>query len=187
MISVTDLRAGVAFLLDGQPYQVIKYKHSKIGRGTANVKVRVKNLGTFAVVEKTFMSGARVEEISVRRRKMQYLYEDQGDFCFMDPSSFEQITIEKEAIGEGARFLKEGGRVQVLFWAEKPLSVELPVSLSFEVLETDPGVKGDSASNIWKEAVLSNKVKIKVPLFIKSGDQVRVDTRTGEYLERAKE
>ena len=184
MISVTELRAGTNFLLDGQPYQVVKYTHSKIGRGTANIKVRVKNLGSGAVLEKTFTSGAKVEPIEVERKRMQYLYREGEMFYFMDPASFEQSEIDAKTLKEQGKYLKEGSQVNILYSRSKPLSLELPISLVFKVEKTDPGIKGDSATNIWKEAVLENKMAVKVPLFIKAGDLVKVDTRTGEYLSR---
>lgn len=187
MISATELRAGATFLLDGQPFLVLKYEHSKIGRGTANIKIKARNLKHGSVVEKTFISGAKVEPIETQKRKMQYLYGEGEDYYFMEPRSFEQISIERKVLGNQVKFLKEGEEVYILFWKEKPLSVDLPASLVFEVAGADPGVRGNSATNIWKEAELVNGMKIKVPLFIKKGDWVKVDTRTGEYLERAKD
>jgi elongation factor P len=184
MISVTELRAGTTFLLDGQPYLVLKYEHSKIGRGTANIKVRVRSLLTGSVLEKTFISGAKVEPISVQKRKMQFLYQDGDSFYFMDSQSFDQVSIEVKILGSQARFLKEGEAVGLLFWEDRPLLLELPASLVFKVIKTGPGVKGDSATNIWKEAILENGIKLRVPLFIKEGDLVKIDTRSGEYLER---
>jgi len=186
MISVTELKNGTYFLLEGKPCLVLKYEHSKIGRGSANIKLRLRNLVTGAVIDKTFISGAKVEPVVVLRQKMQYLYADEAVFYFMDSSSFEQISISKETAGDQAKFLKEGEEVHVSFWGKKPLSIELPASLIFRIKEAEPGVKGDSATNVWKEAVLENGLKIKVPLFIKQGEMVKVDTRTGEYLERAK-
>lgn len=186
MISVTELRAGATFLDDNQPYQVIKYEHTKMGRGTANIKVKSRNLLTGAVVEKSFLSGNRVEPIEIRRRKMQYLYQDDTVFYFMDPKTFEQVTIDKKILADQADYLKEGLEVIVLFWEDRPLNLELPMAMTFTIADTEPGVRGDSAANIWKEAVLDNGLKVKVPLFIKTGEKIRVDTRSGEYLERVK-
>ena len=186
MISVTDLRAGTTFVLDNQPFQVIKYEHSKIGRGTANIKIKARNLNTGAIVDKTFISGAKIEPISTRKIKMQYLYQEGGDFYFMDPKTFEQTSVEGKSLGEQKQFLKEGEEVYILFWDKKALGLDLPPSLVFKVKKTDPGVKGNSATNIWKSATLENGVNIKVPLFIKEGEMIKVDTRTSEYLERAK-
>ncbi|MFC1790018.1 elongation factor P [Patescibacteria group bacterium] len=187
MISVTELKNGAYFLLDGQPYQVIKYSHTKMGRGTANIKVKIKNLITSSVVEKNFISGARVEPISVSRKRMVYLYAEGENFVFMDPRTYEQVPLEKKTLGEQGLFLKEQMEVNLQFWEDKPLALELPVTLRMAIDQTEPGVKGNSATNIWKEATLENGVKIKVPLFVQKGERVKVDTRTGEYISRGKD
>lgn len=186
MISVTELRAGRTFEEDGEPFVVLKYEHLKMGRGTANIKVKVRNLKTGTVIEKTYISGARVQEISTVKRKLQYLYKDEENFYFMDPKTFEQFEISRDLISDQAPFLREQAMVDVLFWSEKPLSIELPPKMEFEVKETGPGVKGNSATNIFKPATLENGLKLKVPLFINQGDKILVDTRTGEYVERVK-
>lgn len=186
MISVTELRAGTTFLLNSHPHQVLKYSHVKLGRSKANVKVKVKDLKTGAVFKKTFISGAKVEPVAIQKKKMQYLYQEGGLFYFMDPQNFEQISIEEKILGDQSQFLKEGKEINILFWRAEPLLVELPASLAFRVAKTSPGVRGDSATNIFKGAILASGKKIKVPLFIKEGDWVRVDTRSGEYLERVK-
>ncbi len=193
MISVTELRSGRTFEENGEPFVVLKYEHLKMGRGTANIKVKVRNLKTGAVLEKTFISGAKVSEISTVKRKLQYLYCGatssaycKDNFYFMDPKTFEQLEIPRDLISDQAPFLREQAMVDVLFWSEKPLSIELPPKMEFEVKETGPGVKGDSATNIFKPAVLDNGLKIKIPLFINQGERILVDTRTGEYVERVK-
>lgn len=186
MIPVTDLRAGTTFLLDGQPWVVLKYEHIKMGRGGATIKVRAANLASGAVVDKTFSSGSTVESISTQKRHLQFLYSDLAGARFMDPRSYEQVEMAAGVLGAQANFLKEGIEVDVVFWGEKPLSVELPAKVTLEVAEAEPGVKGDSASNMYKGATLENGLQVKVPLFIKSGDKVSVDTRTGEYIERVK-
>lgn len=194
MISVTQLRADMTFEIDGKPYVVLKYEHTKMGRGTATIKVRARNLLTGTILEKSFISGARVEEINTVKRKLQYLYQTGEEFTFMDPKTFEQIEMRGEILGEQSKFLSEGIVVDVLFWPfdstgskeDIPLSVELPPKMEFTVTETGPGVKGDSATNIYKSATLSNGLVIKVPLFIKEGEKILVDTRNGEYMERVK-
>jgi elongation factor P len=185
MISVTELRSGKTFRDGGRPFLVLDYKHSKLGRGKANIRVKVRDLQTGAILEKTFISGARVEPIETQKKPRQYLYREGESFVFMDPVSFEQNIIPTKTLGEQAKLLKEGQDVSVLFWEEKPLLVELPVSLVFVIKETGPGVKGDTATRSFKPATLENGVVVKVPLFIKAGDKIKVDTRTGEYLERA--
>lgn len=186
MISATELRAGRTFQEDGQPYLVLKYEHTKMGRGTANIKVKVKNLKTGSVTEKTFISGARVEEILTQKKKLQYLYSDQSSYYFIEPKSFEQFTIPVKLLREQVDFLKEGIEVNILFVEEEPVSVELAPKMKFKIKETGPGVKGNSATNIFKPATLDNGMKIKVPLFIKTGEKIWVDTRTGEYVERVR-
>ena len=198
MIDVTNLRSGTTFQLDGIPYLVLKYTHTKMGRGTANVRLQARNLKTGAIEEKTFMSGGRVEEAPTFKRQMQYLYSarkqgtssaysDSDVAVFMDPTNFEQIEIPQRIIKEQIRFLKDGEMVDILFWNQIPLSIELPPKVKLLVRETGPGVKGNSATNIWKPATLENGLVVKVPLFVEVGDKIVVDTRTGEYVERAKE
>lgn len=186
MINATELKAGVAFLQYGKPYQVIKYSLIKMGRGGAVVKVTARNLENGATEEKSLSSNVAVEEVSTSKKKLQYLFKDTSSVTFMDPKSFEQVEIPLSVLADSSSYLKEGESVDVLFWDEKPLSVILPPNIILGVLECDPGVKGNSATNIFKPAVLDNGLNLKVPLFIKVGDKIRVDTRTGEYLERTK-
>ena len=186
MIGVQDIRAGTAFLLDGQPYVGLKYEHIKMGRGSATIKVKAKNLVTGAIVDKSFVNSARVEEIAMVRRPMQYLYQGNGVWVFMHPLTYEQVEVGREVAGENSKYLKEGATVNVLFWDEKPLGLELPPKMEFTVVETDPGVKGNSVSNLYKPAKLDNGVNLRVPLFVNEGDRVMVDTRDGSYRERVK-
>ncbi|MEK7111723.1 MAG: elongation factor P [Patescibacteria group bacterium] len=186
MIAATDLKNGATFLTNGQPFQVIKYSLIKIGRGGAVVKLTARNLETGAVTEKSFSSNVSVDEVNTFKRRLQFLYKDPSSCVFMDPKTYEQVEIPLKVLAEQAAFLKEGESVNVLFWDEKALSLELPPKVILKVTETDPGVKGNSATNIYKPATLENGLTIKVPLFINVGDSVKVDTRTGEYLERAK-
>jgi elongation factor P len=186
MIAATDLKAGVTFLSNGQPYQVIKYTLIKMGRGGATVKVNVRNLESGGVEEKTFSSNISVDEVNTFKRKLQYLFKDARNATFMDGKTFEQIEIPLAVLGDSASFLNEGESVDVLFWDERALAVEFPPKVTLKVVECDPGVKGNSATNIYKPAKLENGLAIKVPLFINTGDKIVVDTRTGEYIERAK-
>jgi len=186
MISATDLKNGVTFKLDGDPYKVVKYTHQKIGRGGANIKLKIRNLKTGDLEDKTFNSTYKVEEIQTSKKPLQYLYKDEDNVTFMDPSNFEQMEIPVESISDELPFIKEGQNVDVLLWDGKPLSLDLPPKVTLEVAETDPGVRGDTASNVYKSAILENGLSVKVPLFIKKGDKVRVDTRSGEYVERTK-
>lgn len=186
MIQVTDLKAGKAFLLESKPYKVIKYTHQKIGRGGANVKLSVRNLNNGNLEEKTFNATKKVEEISTVKKPLQFLYIDKGRGIFMDSRSYEQVEIPVAIVQDQLMYIKEGESIDVLFWDEKPLSFDIPPKVTLKVADTVPGVKGNSATNIYKPATLENGVKIRVPLFIKKGEKIRVDTRTGEYVERAK-
>jgi len=179
--------------MEGGLYQVVLYEHQKLGRGTATIKIKAKNLKSGGIKEISFISGARVEEAPITSKEAQYLYKapasaeasaGKQNFFFMDPKTYEQFELSGEKIGEAAAYLKEGIIVKVSFYEGEPLSVELPIKMEFKIKETGPGVKGDSATNIWKQAVLDNGFKIKVPLFIEEGDLIEVDTRTGEYLAR---
>lgn len=184
MISVTEMKAGRLFEENGEPYQVLDYKHTKMGRGTASIKLKVKNLMTEAVVERTFISGAKVELIETIMRTVQYLYKEGNDYFFMDPQSFEQFSLPQRLLAGKEKFLKEEQTVKILFWEQRPLMVELPITMIFSVVQTSPGVKGNSVNASFKPATLDNGLEVKVPLFINVGDKIKVDTRSGEYLER---
>jgi elongation factor P len=185
-IAVTDLRAGACFFHQGKIYRVIAYKHTKLGRGQANIKVKVKNLTTGAIVDKSFLSSQKVEEANLTRKQVIFLYQDHGRFYFMEEGSFEQFFLPHKVVGEKERFLKEGLKLSILFWQDSPLFLELPKSLEFKVVETGPKVKGNSAVNIYKKAKLENEMIVSVPLFIDVDEVVKIDTRTGEYVERGK-
>lgn len=184
MIAVTELRNGAVFGQDGRPFLVLEYRHVKLGRGAANIKVKVRDLKTGAVAKKTFLSGQKVEKVELESKGIQYLYQDPDGFCFMDPDTFDQFKLKKELLGGKAQFLKEGAVYSVSFSEGEPLSFELPIFVEFEIKETGPDVKGNSATNIFKKAVLKNGLVISVPLFIKVGETVKIDTRTGEYAGR---
>jgi elongation factor P len=186
MISVQDLRSGTKFQIDGQLFDVIKYEHIKVGRGSATIKVKVKNLVSGTTLEKTFINSAKVEEVNTLRRKLQYLYKDKVSAIFMDPTSFDQVEIPLSLAKNEIPYIKEGENVDILFWEDRPLYIDIPPSAIVTIIETNPGVKGNSATNVFKPATCENGLIIKVPLFVDKGDKVRVDTRSGEYLERAK-
>jgi elongation factor P len=186
MINATDLKNGITFTMDGKPYKVVKYAHQKIARGGGTVKLSLRNLENGNLEEKTVNSSVKVNEISTLKRPLRYLYDDGSNAVFINEKSYEQIEIPKIVIKDELPFIKESDSVDVLFWEERPLSVDIPPKVKLEVTETAPGVKGNSATNIYKQARLENDLSIKVPLFIETGDSVVVDTRTGEYVERAK-
>ncbi|OGM32322.1 elongation factor P [Candidatus Woesebacteria bacterium RIFCSPHIGHO2_02_FULL_38_9] len=186
MIDATDLKNGTTFLHEGKPYQVIKYTHIKLGRGGATVRVIVRNLETGSTAEKAFSSNESFEEVNTNKRKLQYLYKDARSATFMDPKLFDQVEIPLNIIGDQITFIKEGDSVDILLWDDKPLSVELPPKVILTVKETPPGVKGNSANNMYKPAILENGLSVKIPLFIEEGQKIKVDTRTSEYVERVK-
>ena len=184
MIGVQELRAGIIYEEDGSLLQVISYEHIKMGRGSANIKVKVKNLRSGSTTEKSFINTARVNDVSVIKKDHQYLYKDSESAYFMNPQTFEQITVLLNVI-DGEKFLKEGETYSISFLGEEALSIMMPPKVVLSVIETAPGVKGNSATNVFKDAVLENGLTTKVPPFIRIGDKVRVDTRTGAYTEKA--
>ncbi len=184
MISVTDLRSGTTYTEDGQLLQVISYEHIKMGRGSANIKVKVKNLSNGATLEKSYINGARVEDVQIEKKDLQFLYKDDELAYFMHPETYEQIQIPLIKI-DGYQYLKEGENFTISFLDNEPLSVQLPPKMVFKIVETGPAIKGNSATNVFKDAILENGIKTKVPLFVSIGDAIRVDTRTGAYTEKA--
>jgi elongation factor P len=184
MIGVQELRSGIIFEESGNLLQVLSYEHIKMGRGSANIKVKVKNLRSGATTEKSFINTAKVNDVMVLKRDYQYLYKDIDSAYFMNPQTFEQIAVPLKVI-DGDEYLKEGEIYSISFLVDEPLSVMLPPKVVLEVTETAPGVKGNSATNVFKDAILENGLTVKVPPFIKIGEKVRVDTRTGAYTEKA--
>lgn len=184
MIPVTNLRAGACFTEENNLFQVLNYEFVKLGRGTATIKTKIKNLRSGSIVEKVFISGAKVQEANLDKKEVQYLYKNGTNYVFMEPNTFEQFELPAGKIGEQAAYLKDGISVKVLFYQDEPLTIELPIKMEFTVAETEPGYRGNSATNIFKDAILENGVKIKVPLFVNMGEKIIVDTRTNEYVQR---
>ncbi len=184
MISVTDLRAGTTYEEDGALLLVLSYEHIKMGRGSANIKVKVRNVKTGAVLERSYINGAKINDVSVAKRDMQFLYKDDDSAFFMDPSTYEQLQVPLSVIPDH-KYLKEGESFIVSVLDGEPLSVQFPPKMVFTVVETAPGVKGNSATNVFKDATLENGIQTKVPLFIDTGEKIRIDTRTGAYTEKA--
>jgi elongation factor P len=185
MIDVNDLRKGVTFELDKRLYKVLEYSHNKPGRGNATIRTRIRDLRTGNIVEKTFQSGDRVQDIRLDHHQAQYLYSDGNLFHFMDTESYDQPAIAVAIIGENASFLKEGGEVKLTFHDSEPIDIELPASVDLKVVEAEMGVKGDTATGATKSVTTETGLKVMVPLFVSTGDTIRVDTRTGDYLTRA--
>lgn len=184
MISVTDLKSGIVFEEDGKLLQVLSYEHIKMGRGSANIKVKVRDIKSGATISKSFINGARVNNVSLIKKDLQFLYKDSDSAYFMDPVSFEQMSISLDKLS-GYKFLKEGENFSISFYENDPLTLNLPPKIKLLVAETGPSVKGNSVSNVFKDASLENGVRTKVPLFIKTGDMITIDTRTGQYTEKA--
>lgn len=185
MISSNDFRNGVTIELDGVLYQVIEFQHVKPGKGSAFVRTKLKNLQTGGVVDRTFNAGERVPSARVEKREMQFLYNTEDDYTFMDTENFEQLTLHKADIGDSVRFLKENMICYVVLYKGNSIGVDLPNSVDLKILETEPGFKGDTATGGTKPAKLETGAVVKVPLFIEQGEVVTVDTRTGQYLGRA--
>lgn len=181
----TDLKTSVIYKEDGAPYIVIRYEHVKSARSGATVKVKVRNLLTDQVLLKSYVGTARVEDADVRRQNVQYLYNDGASFVFMDPETYEQIPMSADVVGESSKFLKEGEKVQVMYFEDSPVSIQLPNSMIFEITYTEPGFKGNTVSNAYKDATIENGTVVKVPPFIKIGDKVKINTETEEYVSKA--
>src|SRR3989442_9397851 len=186
VISSNDFRPGVVIQLDGDLYAVVDTHHHKRAQRQAFVRARLRNLKTGAVLERNFASDDRVAQVSLDRKPMQYLYRDGNEYVMMDHETFEQLSLPAELLGDSAGYLKENTDVTVVFYEARPIAVELPNAVELEVVETAPGVRGDTVSGGSKPARLQTGVIVQVPLFDSPGDRIRVDTRTGAYLERVK-
>lgn len=185
-LSITDLKKGTIFQLDGVPYRVVDYSQKVMGRGGSIVNVRIKSLLDGKVLEKTFKGNEQLDTADVATTNVQYLYNDGSTFFFMDEENFEQFEIAADIVGQGAGYLKEGDRVQVQLFNNVVINVELPKNVPLKVTYTENVVKGDTTSSVMKDATLETGITVKVPAFIKQDDIIKVDTRTNEYLERVK-
>jgi elongation factor P len=183
-VDTSQFRNGLKIELDGEPYVIIFFQHVKPGKGGAFVRTKVRNLKTGKVLDRRFRSGERVEEADVEERRMQFLYLDGDQLVFMDNDSYEQTPFSAEQVGDARKFLKENLDVDVVFWRGRPINIELPNFIEARITQCEPGEKGDTASNVTKPAVLETGAVVQVPLFIKEGEMIRVDTRSGEYVER---
>lgn len=186
MISTNDFRTGVVVELDGDLYVVVQSQHVKRGRGSAYVRAKVRNLKTGATTERTFNAGERVPLVYLERKPMQFLYAQGDQYVLMDHETFEQLTLDRALLGDAVGYLRDNTDVTVVFYDDRPIAVELPNAVELEVAETAPGVRGDTVSGGSKPARLETGVTVQVPFFVDVGDRIRVDTRTGEYLERVR-
>ncbi|MHC1746076.1 MAG: elongation factor P [Negativicutes bacterium] len=185
MISSNDFRTGVTIEIDNDVWQVVDFQHVKPGKGAAFVRAKLKNARTGAVVERTFNAGEKMPKAHVDRREMQYLYASDDQYNFMDNETFEQIALTQTQLGDATKFLKENMSIGIMFFQGTIIGVDVPNSVELTVIETDPGIRGDTATGGTKPAKLETGHVVKVPLFINIGDVLRIDTRSGEYLERA--
>ncbi len=186
-MDTSDFRNGLSIIVDDEIYTIIEFQHVKPGKGGAFVRSKLRNVRTGAVIDKTWRAGERMEQAILERHPMAFSYEQDGDYYFMDPETYEMIPIPKDKIGDGIKFLKEGLEVTALMHRGEIINIELPITIEATVTETDPGVRGDTVSGGSKPAKLETGAVIQVPFFIEVGDRVKVDTRTGEYLERCKD
>ena len=184
MYETSDIRKGLKIEMDGDVYSVVEFLHVKPGKGGAFIRTKLKSLSRGAVVEKTFRSGEKLGKPDLEEKKMQFLYSSDDQYCLMDAETYEQTFLTKEQLGSSSEFLKENITISVLFHNNKPITVELPTFVELAISETEPGEKGDTVSGGSKAATLETGAVIQVPLFLNSGDVVKVDTRTGTYVER---
>ena len=185
MISTNDMRPGQSLDLDGTLFTILNYQHVKPGKGQAFVKTKLRNLKTGAVVDRTFRADEKVNLAVLDKREMQYLYEDDAGLVFMDNETYEQVHIEPGLLGESRRFLKDGTVCLVPVYEGTPVGVDMPSNVELEIVETEPGMKGDRVAGALKPATVETGATVQVPLFIDKGERIKVDTRTGEYLSRA--
>lgn len=187
MYQTTDFRKGLKIEIEGKPYLITEFQHVNPGKGSAFVRTRLKNLETNQVVERTFKAGVEtVDTPDLEEREMEFNYGDMDGFNFMEQSTFEMVHLSNEQVGDNKNYLQEGIKVFVLYFNGRPIAIELPNFVNLKVVSTDPGLKGDTASGGSKKAVMETGLQVNVPLFIKEGEVLKIDTRTGEYMERAK-
>ena len=184
MIDVNELRKGVTFEVDDQIFRVLEYTHNKPGRGNATIRTKLRNLKTGATIERTFQSGDRMQDIRLDHHQVQYLYHDGGLYYFMDTETYEQPALAASMLAENVNYLKEGLEVKLTFYQDEPIEVEMPAAVELKVVQSDVGVRGDTATGANKLVTTETGLKVQVPLFINVGDTIKVDTRSGGYLTR---
>ncbi len=184
MIDATEARKGITIELDGQLYNILDYQHIKVGRGSAQVKLRLRDIRAGHTIERTFQAGDRFKRVRLDQRAAQYLYQDGDLYYFMDTETYEQPALSADALGDKINYLKEGSVLSLSMYEGHPVEIELPVTVDLKIAETVPGIRGNTATGATKRAKLETGLTVQVPLFIEEGDVIRVDTRTGEYLTR---
>jgi elongation factor P len=185
-MDTSDIRKGLKLMQDGQPYMVVEFQFVKPGKGQAFTRTKMKNMLHGGVIERNIRSGEKLEAADVEERSLQYIYPEGDAFVFMNPQTGEQVTVQKEAVGDDAGFLIDGIEVSIIIYKGNPVSISLPPHIVVQVTETEPGVRGDTANNVTKPATISTGANVPVPLFVNAGEWIKVDTRTRSYLERAK-
>ena len=185
MININDIKNGMTIIVDGNICQIVEFMHVKPGKGPAFVRIKLKNLRTGSTVEQTFNTNIKFEKANINKTSMQFLYENGGKYNFMNMETYEQIELDKDSLGDDSKFLKEGINVDISFYGSEVLGLSLPDKIEYVVETTEPAVKGNTATNATKEAVLENGLSIKVPLFINEGETVIVSTKDGKYDSRA--
>lgn len=186
MVSTSEFRNGLVMLLEGDLYTIVEFQHVKPGKGGAFVRTRIKNIKTGRVLDKTFRSGDKVEDVRLETKTFQFLYKSDQDYAFMDTSSYDQITLSAEVVGDGHVYMKENLEVEVVYHGDTAIGVNIPNFVDLKIVKTDPGLKGDTVSGATKPATLESGAIVQVPLFLSEGTVIKVDTRTGIYVERVK-
>jgi len=185
LINAIDLRKGLMIKIDGELYTVSSYHHVTPGKGRAHMQVSIKSLKQGNVIQKRYRSSDKVEDVYLDHRDMEYLYQEGDNYCFMDTETYEQVFLSKDVLGDAMSYVAPNAKVTVSLYENKAIGVELPSSVTLKIIETDPGSKGDTVTNVFKPAKLETGFVIKVPLFINTGEIVKIDTRTGEFIGRA--
>jgi elongation factor P len=185
VISTGEIKRGMTIELDGNLYQIVEFQHIKLGRGSAQMRMKLRNVRKGDLIEKTFQAGDRFQRARLDHRSVQYMYHDGTDYHFMDTSSYDQFSLREDTLGDAVNYLTDGMTVLLNEYEGDPIGVDLPASVVLKVTDTDLGLKGDTATGATKPATVETGLRVNVPLFVERGDKIKVDTRTGEYLERA--
>jgi elongation factor P len=187
MLSTTDFRKGLKIKLEGEIFYIVDFQHGRTAQRRAQVRTKLKNIKTGAVLERTFSAGETFEEPDFEEKTMQFLYSSGADYYFMDSKTYDQISLTEEQLGEYKWYLKENSEYKVMFFEGQPVNLDLPTSIVLKITSTEPGIKGDSVTNLTKSATLETGLQVKVPLFINEGEHIKIDTRTNEYIERVQQ
>ena len=183
-VTTSELKKGLTIILDGEMYKVTDWAHNKQGRGSAQVRLQLRSLRTGSNIERTFQAGAKFEDVRLERRSFQFQYADGDQYNFMDPETYDQVSFSADQLGDAVKFMREGDTVDILLHNETFVDIDLPAAVVLQVVQSEPGVKGDTATGAVKPARLDTGLVVNVPLFVNEGDRIKVDTRTSKYLER---